>query len=1316
MPLTFAAAIVLEDAARADGGAGSQGSPSGGVGGLDNPTGAGGTGGNATNNSGGGGGGAGVTGGLGGAGNTNGGNGGQGGAHGYFDVGAGLPASASTGSNGADGFDGAPGGGGGGGGGAGGYGAVITTSGVLGTLNVNVIGGAGGNGGMGTNVFRGGEAGTGGIGLDVTSGASTTLAIGSGITVQGGDGGIGGVGGSFGSGNGGAGGAGITGAGLTIINAGTIRKGAGGAGGLSGGGAAGLVGADGNAITFTGGTNILEIRFGSSITGKVVAFSSADTFRLGGSTNASFDVSGLGAQYQGFGIFAKTGTSTWTLTGTPGTATPWTISAGTLAAGAGTNVFGSTSAITVNSPGTLDLAGFNQTIGSLTGNTGATVTNSAAAAATLTTNGAGNASTSYAGNITDTAVTGGAAAAGALHLVKNGTGTLTLSGATGSLTYHGDTTVNVGTLHITNSTFTNQQGSNLTVNNAGTYQIDHLLTNSGVILVNVGGVLNAIAGGITNNATGTITNNGQINDALNNAGTVTNNLSYNADVATNTGTITNASTGTWTGNVISNAGNATGIANNGIWIGNVVSSTGTINNSLTWTGTISNNAGGTFNNNAPGTVSGLVTNAGTGTNSGALNGGLLNTVGTFANTGTIGGVAVSGGTVTNSNIVSAGVSVSGAGIYTQTKGTTSGGLASTATVNANGGAINGGIAVNNGTFNVGGNVTTDNSFVTGGVAQLNVTGGNFTGITTLTNNSNNANGIVVAATRTLSATSLVNAAGATISNLGTITTNSTVNDGTITGAYAMAGGTLSGVGNTANLAVNGGIFAPGNGAAGSSMTVTGSLVLQAAATYLVQIDPGAASFANITGTATLNGATVNAVFANGSYVAKQYTILTAGHVNGPFSGPVNTNLPDGFKTALSYDATHAYLDLSLVFASNFGGLNGNQQAVGNTLINFFNSTGRIPLVFGALTPAGLTQISGETATGSQQTTFNAMNQFMGVMTDPFVAGRGEPISGGGSPNAYAEESLPDAARGATRSKGARDAYAAIYAKAPPIATVFEQRWSVWAVGFGGSQTTAGDTIAGSNSTRSNLAAGAVGADYRISANTLAGFALAGGGTSFSVNGSGSGRSDLFQAGAFVRHNAGPAYITGALAYGWQDITTDRTVTVAGVDRLRAQFRANAWSGRLEGGYRFVSQGFGWTPYAAGQFIAFELPAYAEQAIVGSNVFALAYNAKSVTDSRGEVGLRTDKSFGVQSGIFTLRGRAAWAHDFNPDRSIGATFQTLPGASFIVNGARQAGDAALVTGSAGMTWLNGWSAAATFEGEFSNVTRSYAGKGVVRYAW
>jgi uncharacterized protein with beta-barrel porin domain len=109
-------------------------------------------------------------------------------------------------------------------------------------------------------------------------------------------------------------------------------------------------------------------------------------------------------------------------------------------------------------------------------------------------------------------------------------------------------------------------------------------------------------------------------------------------------------------------------------------------------------------------------------------------------------------------------------------------------------------------------------------------------------------------------------------------------------------------------------------------------------------------------------------------------------------------------------------------------------------------------------------------------------------------------------------------------------------------------------------------------------------------------------------------------------------------------------------------------------------------------------------------------SESVTDSPGELGIRTDRSFAVQNGVLTLRGRFAWAHDFDPDRNIVATFQALPGASFVVSGAAQASDSALTTASAEMKWTNGWSAAATFEGEFSKVTESYAGKGVVCYAW
>ena len=207
--------------------------------------------------------------------------------------------------------------------------------------------------------------------------------------------------------------------------------------------------------------------------------------------------------------------------------------------------------------------------------------------------------------------------------------------------------------------------------------------------------------------------------------------------------------------------------------------------------------------------------------------------------------------------------------------------------------------------------------------------------------------------------------------------------------------------------------------------------------------------------------------------------------------------------------------------------------------------------------------------------------------------------------------------------------------------------------------------------RSSLYGTAVGADYRLSPNTIAGFALAGGGTNFSVaNNLGGGRSDLFQAGAFIRHNVGPAYLTAALAYGWQDITTDRTVTVAGIDRLRAQFNANAWSGRVEGGYRFVAQGFGMdalcrrTVHDVRSAGLCRTGDRRQQPVCAGLQFEerhrhAAANSACAPTSRSR----------CTNAILTLRGRAAWAHDFNPNRAIGATFQTLPGASFFVNGAR-----------------------------------------------
>jgi hypothetical protein len=182
---------------------------------------------------------------------------------------------------------------------------------------------------------------------------------------------------------------------------------------------------------------------------------------------------------------------------------------------------------------------------------------------------------------------------------------------------------------------------------------------------------------------------------------------------------------------------------------------------------------------------------------------------------------------------------------------------------------------------------------------------------------------------------------------------------------------------------------------------------------------------------------------------------------------------------VSCDATHAYLNLTLNFSTPAANtLSGNQNNVANALINYFNTTGGIPLTFATLSAPALSQASGETATGGQQTTFNAMTQFMGMMTDPFSAGRG-----GAAPGAigFADEGTASAYASTAKSRAARDAYA-MFTKAP-LAQGYDPRWSVWASGFGGAQTTDGNAATGSNTSSSRIGGVAVGVDYRFAPNT-----------------------------------------------------------------------------------------------------------------------------------------------------------------------------------------------------------------------------------------
>jgi outer membrane autotransporter protein len=288
-------------------------------------------------------------------------------------------------------------------------------------------------------------------------------------------------------------------------------------------------------------------------------------------------------------------------------------------------------------------------------------------------------------------------------------------------------------------------------------------------------------------------------------------------------------------------------------------------------------------------------------------------------------------------------------------------------------------------------------------------------------------------------------------------------------------------------------------------------------------------------------------------------------------------------------------------------------------------------------------------------------------------------------------------------------------KAPPKLAAFDQRWGTWGSSFGGSSTTNGDPVAGSNSVTASDFGFAAGMDYHFSPDTVAGFALAGGGTSWGLaQGLGGGRSDAFQAGIYGTTRSGPAYLSGAVAFANHWMSTSRIAFAS--DQLSASFNAQSYGGRLEAGYRIAAlPALGFTPYAAVQAQSFHTPSYSESDLTGGG-FGLSYAAMNATDTRSELGARFDAPTLLGALPLVLRGRIAWAHDWVSNPSLAAAFQTLPGASFIVNGAPVPKDAALASAGAVLHITPDWSLAAKFDGEFASGSQTYAGSGTLRYTW
>lgn len=884
--------------------------------------------------------------------------------------------------------------------------------------------------------------------------------------------------------------------------------------------------------------------------------------------------------------------------------------------------------------GFFDLNGNNLQMRSLIGTSGEVLIDGA----TLTI--AQDADTIYAGTITGNSLDS--------NLVKTGSGMLVLSGTN---SYGGDTTINGGSIAIFDAANlgVNSSAATLEISNAALITLGDIDLNRRVDLIGTG-TINTLFG-TTLELSGAISG------------------SAGALYKDGAGRLIISGDGTYAG--------GTTIAGGILQIGDG-GTTGSI------TGNIANDSLLVFNRSDTSSYGGLITGAGAllqaGTGTTVLAGNHSYTGNTFITAGTLqigdGGAAGSiGGYVLNNGTLA----------FNRSDDYTFSGLiiGTGALVQAGSGTLildadnyyTSGTSIENGTLQIGSGGAS--GWITGNVTNNGTLVFNRSDAFEFSGKISGSGGFQQKGEGTVLLTGDSSYTGATDVLSGRLAVNGSIGSSVLTTVYE--GAELGGTGTVGQTFINGGTLAPGNSI--GTLNVAGDLRLTASSLYEVEVSPSGSDRVNVAGQADLGGATVHASFDPGAYVMKRYNILNAegGLAGSTFGEEVTTNLPENFVSLLRYDASNAFLDLDM----NIGGLNVNQQNVSAALVSYFDENGLIPFAFGALDADGLTAASGELATAAQQTTIDAMSQFMNTLADPLVAGRAGRIT---------QSQTSDA-------------------------DLFENRWSVWGAGYGGSRTTDGDAIIGSHDTRGRVYGVAVGADYLVSPDTILGFAIAGGGSKFNLaDGMGSGDSDLFQAGIYGKHNLGNAYITGALAYGWQSIDTQRTVSFYETDQLNGRYRANSWSGRLEAGYRFDTPWLAVTPYVAGQFVSFDLPSYSEKAYAGSDTYALNYSSQRETVGRSELGLSLDKSLTLSDGVFTTRGRLAWARNINNDRSVFAAINALPGAGFVVNGASQPKDVGLASISAEMNWNNGLSLGAAFDAEFSGGSANYAGKGVLRYKW
>ncbi len=495
-------------------------------------------------------------------------------------------------------------------------------------------------------------------------------------------------------------------------------------------------------------------------------------------------------------------------------------------------------------------------------------------------------------------------------------------------------------------------------------------------------------------------------------------------------------------------------------------------------------------------------------------------------------------------------------------------------------------------------------------------------------------------------------------------------DATASGTIVVNNGVING-----QVVVNAGPFVRfensgwmGISAAGAGIThqISGTFVQTSAGTLSFRVAPnGISDSLQVNGVARLAG-TAQAVFQPGTFSRSSYTLLTAtGGLTGTFGSLATQNLPAFLSANLGYSANSVTLSLQSNMAQ-LPGITGNQSAVANVLDNAFNSGGGLNSVSGLYgLSAGqigqaLTVLSGSNASVGISSSVMAGGQFASLLSN----------------------------RAATRQQGAPQQSAELAAgcrKSDAQACDPAANWSAWGNGFGGQQWLNADAGTAAPAAQSGILGGAVGGDYRVGPGTLLGIAVGLSDSSYWVGATGAnGRATGFHVGLYGVQEWEGFYLNAAAAYSRFDGNATRVIAGIGTtETAKSNAIANQIAGRVEIGRPFVlnpdePSRYSVTPFAALQPVQLWTPGYTESSVTASGApgaFALSYQPQSTTSLPLFLGAQFDAATEIKSRPVSAWARAAWVHEFLTDRSVTAGFTVLPGATFTVDGAKAAYNAA-----------------------------------------